>query len=890
MSSPREQLLQTLAEAASQQPERIKVAETQLKQWEVAPEFYSTLLDIINDKTIDVNVRFFGVIFFKNGIDKYWRKTAKNAINPEEKAKIRNQILSFMDESHNQLAIQNAVLVSKVARYDFPNDCIYVEHTNRFFNMISTSNDIGNAMDLETSLIALKSIRRLIVHGFQDISRVDETKAFFVLAFDHLQKFYTLRNSFQDTSSPIFKLLDSKVNLIGKFYVELQRLRPVSFIMTPGSSDVIKYYWQLLVIHSKSYETEMEKQQYGTEKILIQALLLLKGIIRKSSYNQDIKESKERLSDAIKILEEQILTPSFVESLAELLISSYLILRKEDLIMWEEDPEGWVNFDETDHWEYHIRPCAEKVFTDLITQYRDLLSSKMLELLGNAALSQSNNLFVKDAIYCAVGLGSHELYDVLDFDSWLVNNLLIEAANNDPSFKIIRRRIAWVIGRWVCVKLSKENRPRVYDVMSYLINPEEDLVVRMTAAINLRNEWDFDSDGFVLYLDRAITLLTRLIGEIAPFSEKITNLLPTLWQVAQNEYLFKPAILVILTKLVQALWEQSISLHEFIIPIIQYSVSTNTEEHVYLLEDGLDLWLAILENTVECTPSLFNLVPMAIGLLEFGSDTLKKVLWIIESYILLVPEMIVQSYAIPIMSAFTQLLGDLKPEACRAIIHVIDIALQACPFELLKESIINTGLLVKLLNSILSVNEENPYVLVGYVSILARIIINDLGFFLHFITIASQQYNIQQQNLLEKVLETWLDKFDNIGHPKQRKLSAMAFATLISTTNPTILSLLAQFIGVWCDVLSEVKESGGGDALVYWQEEYVGKNEIDDSDASPETKRKRVLLQRDPIHTTNLIQFINLKIGECEALNGGSEMFRQNYLSRVDNTLLDQLK
>ena len=66
------------------------------------------------------------------------------------------------------------------------------------------------------------------------------------------------------------------------------------------------------------------------------------------------------------------------------------------------------------------------------------------------------------------------------------------------------------------------------------------------------------------------------------------------------------------------------------------------EEHVYLLEDGLDLWLAILENTVECTPLLFNLVPTAIGLLEFGSDTLKKVLRIIESYILLVPEMIVQ--------------------------------------------------------------------------------------------------------------------------------------------------------------------------------------------------------------------------------------------------------
>jgi hypothetical protein len=59
--------------------------------------------------------------------------------------------------------------------------------------------------------------------------------------------------------------------------------------------------------------------------------------------------------------------------------------------------------------------------------------------------------------------------------------------NLNFSFKIIRRRIAWIIGRWVCVKLSKENRPRVYDVMTYFINPEEDIVVRLTAAINLRS-------------------------------------------------------------------------------------------------------------------------------------------------------------------------------------------------------------------------------------------------------------------------------------------------------------------------------------------------------------------------------------------------------------------
>ncbi|CAG8494007.1 26063_t:CDS:10, partial [Racocetra persica] len=959
MASPRDQLLITLSEAASQQPEQIKAAEERLKQWEIAPEFYSTLLDIIFDRSIDVNIRFLGAIFFKNGVDRYWRKTSKHAINPDEKVKIRNRLLSFIDEAHNQLATQCAVIVSKIARFDYPNEwpellqnllsiihstittisdsrtiliqkralltlhlvvkalCsktmgpdrkmlqeiapellrnvagIYVEHTNRFFTLVSSSKDIGDVVDLETSLSALKCIRRLVVYGFKDISKVDETKTFFLLVLEHLQKFHALRNAFQNSASPSLELIDAHITLMGKFYIELLKTHPISFIMTPGSVDVIQYYWKLLVTYGKSNEDPSYKSPV-IEKYLIQALLLLKSIIRKSSYNHGLRDSKDQqVSEAMRIVDEQILTPNFVESCAELLISNLIILRKDDLIMWEEDPEGWINYDESDHWEHQLRPCAEKVFMDLLSQYRDTLSPKIVKLIENVAKSQTCDLMLKDAVYCAVGLGAHELYDELDFDSWLVNNLLIEVANNNPNFKIIRRRIAWVIGRWVCVKVSKENRPKVYDAMTYLINPEEDLI------------------GFVPYLDRAVTLLTRLIGDveqfesrmrilnclslivermeelIAPFAEKITNLLPPLWQAAHDEHLFKPAILLILTKLVQALRVESVNLHEFIIPIIQYSVDPSTDEYVYLLEEALDLWLAILENSMECTPLMFSLVPAVIGLIEYGTENFKKVLKILESYIVLVPEMIAQSYCHPIMDAFTRLLGDLNSEACRAIIQVIDIMLQTCPFQTLSETMIITGLLWKLLNSILSGSEEYPYVIVSYISILARIVIIEPQFFIQYVTIANQQYNLPQINLIEKVLEVWLDKFDNIGHPKQRKLNAMAFATIITTTNPTILGYLQQFIGIWCDVLSEIRESGGGDTLVYWQEEY--SIESDEHDDTPETKRRRALLQRDPIHTTNLIRYIRTKIAECEAINGGSQLFNQNYIRTVDSTLLGQL-
>ncbi|RHZ44598.1 hypothetical protein Glove_718g38 [Diversispora epigaea] len=440
------------------------------------------------------------------------------------------------------------------------------------------------------------------------------------------------------------------------------------------------------------------------------------------------------------------------------------------------------------------------------------------------------------------------------------------------------------------------------------------MFILLLDSFSLRvDEWDFDSEKFATYLDRAVTLLTRLIGDveqfdsrmkilnclslivermeklISPFAEKITNLLPPLWQAAQDEHMFRPAILSILTKLVQALMNESINLHDFIIPIIQYSVNPNTEEHVYLLEDALDLWLATLENSVECTPGLFSLVPAVIGLLEFGSENLKKVLKILESSIILVPDMIIQSNGHQIMDTFTRLLGDLKPEACRAIIHVLDVMFQTCSFSSLGETIMNTGLLWKIIKSLLTENEEYPYVLVSYISILARLVLIGPDFIINFLSVAGQQYNMSQHNLLHKVLEVWLEKFDNIGHPKQRKLNAMAFATLISTTNPIILGYLSHFMGVWCDVLSEVKESGGGDALVYWQEDIPTKLETDEVDDTPETKRKRALLQKDPIHTTNLIQFIQLKLAECEALNGGTQEFNLHHISKIDKTLLDQL-
>ena len=42
-------------------------------------------LQIFSEHSLEVNVRWLGVLYFKNGVDRYWRKTAPKAINEEEK-------------------------------------------------------------------------------------------------------------------------------------------------------------------------------------------------------------------------------------------------------------------------------------------------------------------------------------------------------------------------------------------------------------------------------------------------------------------------------------------------------------------------------------------------------------------------------------------------------------------------------------------------------------------------------------------------------------------------------------------------------------------------------------------------------------------------------------
>lgn len=75
----------------------------------------------------------------------------------------------------------------------------------------------------------------------------------------------------------------------------------------------------------------------------------------------------------------------------------------------------------------------------------------------------------------------------------------------------------------------------------------------------------------------------------------------------------------------QGLGDQCFTLEKFVIMVVEYSLDTKEEGHVYLLEDGLHLLMAYIDNIVNSDEilSVFHYLPPLIGKNNFCFPSLR---------------------------------------------------------------------------------------------------------------------------------------------------------------------------------------------------------------------------------------------------------------------------
>jgi len=69
----------------------------------------------------------------------------------------------------------------------------------------------------------------------------------------------------------------------------------------------------------------------------------------------------------------------------------------------------------------------------LVSGYVDEVGPLLIQLVQQAsAITTSDGLLLKEAVYCAFGKSSNVLRKLFGFESWLSHTLISEAASTDP--------------------------------------------------------------------------------------------------------------------------------------------------------------------------------------------------------------------------------------------------------------------------------------------------------------------------------------------------------------------------------------------------------------------------------------------------------------------------
>uniref|UniRef100_A0AAZ3SSZ7 Importin-11 n=1 Tax=Oncorhynchus tshawytscha TaxID=74940 RepID=A0AAZ3SSZ7_ONCTS len=925
MESASSVVLQALTQATSQDTALLKPAEEQLRQWETQPGFYSVLLNIFNNHMLDVNVRWLAVLYFKNGIDRYWRRVAPNALSEDEKTSLRAGLITNFNEPVNQIATQIAVLIAKVARLDCPRQwpelipillesvkgqdglqqhralltfyhvtktlaskrlaqdkrlfqdlasgiysfacSLWSHHTDCFLQQVLAVDQAHALSSLERTLLSLKVLRKLTVHGFQEPQQNMEV----MVSVENQEKVILERSRQVDPDSPCREKLEKTIILYTKVLLDFLEVHPCAFI------PLIQRSLEFAV----SYVFTAAGEGLVFERFTVQCMNLIKTIVKNEAYKpcKNIEDSKPESLEAHKIKTAFFTHPTLTE-IGRRLVSHYFLLTKEELAMWEEDPEGFA-VEETggDSWKYSLRPCTEVLFLDIFHNYSQTLTPVLLEMVlnlqGPSNVEDPVQLLMKDAVYNAVGLAAYELFDNIDFDQWFNNQLLGELQVSHHRYKLIRRRVIWLIGQWISVKFKSELRPLLYEVILNLMQ-DPDLVTCQFLFLNVSSpvdDFEFRTEQFL---------------PIRPYVGCLVQYLPLLWKQSEEHNMLRCAILTTLVHLVQGLGAESKNLYLFLLPVIQLSTDVSQPPHVYLLEDGLELWLVTLENSPAITPELLRIFQNMSALLEMSSENLRTCFQIVNAYIYLSATDFLQNYAEGLCRCFCNLLKDITNEGQVQVLKVVEVALKVSP-------VLGAHMFQPLLPSVfrgIVDGERYPVVMSTYLGIMGRVLLQNASFFSSLLTQMASEYNQEIGQLLGGVIEMWVDRMDNITQPERRKLSSLALLSLLPSDNSVVQEKFCGIINICVEALHDVmtEDSDTGTLKDCMLMSHFEEPKLTDDEEPPteQDKRKKLLALEDPVHSVSLQQYVYEKLKAQQALMGDQGFGA--LMETVDTEIVRQLQ
>ncbi|KAI0882137.1 ARM repeat-containing protein [Annulohypoxylon maeteangense] len=805
---------------------------------------------------------------------------------------------------------------------------------------------------MEISLYALKTLRRLLLVGYEFPHNDKNVQDFWSSS---LVQFQTLFRFVKDGPPTISRYVDILTKLFmqyTKLHIEMAEQHPASFVLLPISLRLVSFYWSLTsgvatvfnelvgIRHNASSQGKTKNEGPILEKVALKGLLLVRACVQtvyrgKRSIIYRSAEAVQEEQQAIERIKVDLLKDEFIVHISDTIITHFLLFRQADLDAWEEDPQEWEQQEETqgNAYQWEVRPCAEKLFLDLLLHYKRLLLPKVLSYFV-AIEDPQTTLVAREAIYTAMGLSSSVIHQEVNFEGLLKNIIVADAQRAEPFCQVLRRRIAILLSQWVPVQSTPETRPLVYKIFCHFLNPNDqynDIVVRITTARLFKvvcDEMGFDGEIFSPYASDVLVQLINLLGEVevdeaklailestrtvilrmethvSHFGDMIMDAIPNIWQSPAGDlgFMMKQSVLAIIQTLVMSMKTESQRYHQMILPLVAEATQEGTELFLYLIEEALELWSNILHQTQPpMSPDLLHLIPTAIKLLGEQNEHTVTLVSILGCYVVLSPETILQDqYRAATVSVLTRSLDSKNREQVNLAVKYFESLIRlshelggTAGLEVLIKDMMSTGALPSIFEGIHDSFEAHQtsgpkkkqsrvtgLTLVDYFVILSRIAVLEPKL---FVEVLASFGSVDQ--VWKWLSAEWFLAFDNMADFNQQKLNLLAVTRFLENPQPMLdlaLSKLQDYFSMWTSVLVLLLDLESPnpevDTLVLTSEP---EPTVWDT---PKDVRERALSASDPVKRVQSLDFIRQTLESLPNRIGAKNF--EEWTANVDREIL----
>ncbi|KAI8957497.1 ARM repeat-containing protein [Daldinia sp. FL1419] len=836
---------------------------------------------------------------------------------------------------------------------------IYHAKTTQWISFLTNGreDDDGDAalLAMENSLDTIKSLRRLLIMGYEFPHKEKSVQELWDFCQVQFAQFLSFINSDSRKIARYVDLLGKHLMQFTKLHIDMATTHPTSFTSLPNSLDLVRAYWDLTAKFAEVFNksdgirheasglepTKAKAEGPLLEKLALKGLLLIRQCVRIVHFPQQTiryrsQEFKEEQQRAVEFLGTELLKDELVTQIANVLITHFFIFRKADLDAWDEDPQEWEQQEEAggNAYEWEVRPCAEKLFLDLLTHYKHLLLQPLISYFSTVQNPQTD-IVTREAVYTAMGLAAALVNEEFDFQSILKATIAADAQQTGPLARVIRRRIAILLSQWVPVKMSNEARPLVYEIFRHFLNPEDecnDIVVRITAARQFKTVFDelgFEGHLFSPYapdvlmrlvglleeseidetklaiLESTRSLIQRMETHVSSFGDMVMNAIPRIWESAGDlGFMMKQSVLAIIQAVVTSMKTESQRYQPMILPLISEATQEGTELYLYLIEEALDLWSNILHGSQPPLSSeLISLVDNVISQLPKQNDYAFSYTSILGCYIILAPEAILEDrYRRPTLAALSSTIGAKSRELVSITIRYTESLIRLSHelggtpgLQVVLQDMMATGFLTKIFEGIHESFEAHQTTgpkkkqsrvssqnLVDYFVILSRIAVIDPAMFVEMLASLGPLEQVWSWLSAE-----WFGSFDSIADNNRHKLNLLALTRLLELPQPMqdfALHKLQDYFSMWTSVLVQIisvdPPTVGNDMLVITSE--LQPTEWD----TPKDVRERALLATDPVKTVQSLPFVRKRLDDLVQRAGGEQVFQSNWAVNVDKDVL----